>query len=286
MNQRAQIVPATDGYELSGQWFEPEPGADKGRIVVINSATGVRQKYYAKYAAFLAEHGYRVLTYDYRGIGDSLHGKIRKSEGRMEDWGTKDFAGVLEHVAREHEGRPVLVVGHSVGGQIFGLTERSARVQALLLVAAQSGYWRHWPGFNRYLMAMLWYCFIPGTCGLLSYCPLATFGLGENLPKGVALQWAQWGRNPDYVVDDEGRPIRRNFAAFDRPILSYSFSDDGLAPKAAVDSLMEYYQEAPMERRHVEPQQLDQRAIGHFGFFRERFEATLWTDSLAWLDAH
>jgi len=30
-------------------------------------ATGVPQAYYAKFAAYLAERGFKVLTFDYRG---------------------------------------------------------------------------------------------------------------------------------------------------------------------------------------------------------------------------
>ncbi len=281
-----ETIPATDGYLLSGTRYIPDEGADNGRTIIINSATGVPRKYYHKYSSFLAENGYYVVAYDYRGIGDSLQGKLQDSDARMEEWGTKDFAGVVQWISSERGDSPLLVVAHSAGGQIFGLTKESARVRASLFVGVQSGYWRHWPGYHRYLMAMLWYCFIPWSCRLISYCPLATFKLGENLPKGVALQWAHWGRNPHYIVDEEGQPIREYFAAFEGPIRSYSFSDDGLAPKAAVDSLMDYYQYAELDRRHVNPGDVDQKAIGHFGFFRERLRPTLWAESLSWLDAH
>jgi predicted alpha/beta hydrolase len=165
------------------------------------------------------------------------------------------------------------------------LTPRNEQVRALVLVAVQSGYWRHWPGLKRYGMAMLWYCFMPGLTKLLSYGPMAAFKLGENLPKGVALQWARWGRTPHYIVDAAGQPIRSDFASFKAPVLSYSFADDSLAPKAAVDALMEYYENAPIERRHLQPGDIGSKAIGHFGFFRERYKTPLWESSLSWLNS-
>ena len=286
MNIREQTIEAGDRYELGCTRYDPAPDNANRRTVIINSAVGVLRGYYGKYATFLCEHGYRVVTYDYRGIGDSLSGPVRDCNGSMEEWGSKDFPAILDAVAAEHGQEPILVIGHSAGGQIFGLTPRNRAVQALLLVSSQSGYWRHWPGWKRYAMAAMWYALMPGLTRTLSYCPMASFKLGENLPRGVALQWARWGRHPDYMVDDAGQPIRSEFAAFPGPVLSYSFADDGAAPAAAVDALAAYYQGASVERRHIAPEQIGHKKIGHFGFFRERFASTLWAESLAWLDAH
>ena len=76
--------PALDEYRLNGMLFKPEE--PNGRAVLVNSATGVRQEYYAKYATYLLERGFTVLTYDYRGIGRSLHGPLKDlSHARMRE---------------------------------------------------------------------------------------------------------------------------------------------------------------------------------------------------------
>ena len=69
------------------------------------------------------------------------------------------------------------------------------------------------------------------------------------------------------------------------PILSYSFEDDSILTRAAVDSLDAFYTGAAITRRHVEPRDVAAQRIGHFGFFAERSRETLWRESLEWLRA-
>ena len=47
------------------------PRAKKRHAVLINSATAVPRKVYRGFAGYLARRGAAVLTYDYRGTGDS-----------------------------------------------------------------------------------------------------------------------------------------------------------------------------------------------------------------------
>jgi predicted alpha/beta hydrolase len=58
----------SDGVTLAGHvWSQASARA----IVIVNPATGVLVRYYHRYAKFPAEHGFEVITYDYRGIGES-----------------------------------------------------------------------------------------------------------------------------------------------------------------------------------------------------------------------
>src|ERR1700709_498904 len=61
--------PARDGYLLGASLFLPR-GA-KRHAVLINSAAAVPRKIYRGFAGYLARRGCAVLTYDYRGTGDS-----------------------------------------------------------------------------------------------------------------------------------------------------------------------------------------------------------------------
>jgi len=47
------------------------PRGAKRHAVLINSATAVPRKVYRGFAGYLAGRGCAVLTYDYRGTGDS-----------------------------------------------------------------------------------------------------------------------------------------------------------------------------------------------------------------------
>jgi predicted alpha/beta hydrolase len=149
---------------------------------------------------------------------------------------------------------------------------------AAVTVAAQSGYWGRWPSPKRYYYAGVWYVLIPALTALCGYFPSRLLGLGEDLPAGVARQWARWCRSRDYLGDWRGH---ERFAA---PILALSFADDPYAPAAAVDALHEHYAAAPVERRHLRPQEVGATRIGHFGFFKPGVPE-LWREVSRWMTA-
>lgn len=272
-------IPALDGFELAATLYQPGVG-DDGPVVLINSATAVRRGYYDGYARYLAAEGLTVLTYDYRGIGGSRPRSLARFRARMRQWGEQDLAGVLDWIADHLRPKRLLMVGHSVGGQIVGLAANNQRIHALMLVAAQSGWWGHWPVPSRYRIGLTWLS-IPLVTRIYGYLP-GRFGTKEDLPGGVAREWARWGRRRNYLIESE--ETRAGFARVRRPLLAYSFTDDDYyAPRPAVEGLLDFYSEADVYHRHLAPKDVGAEAIGHFGFFREKLKDTLWRDSAAWL---
>ncbi len=271
--------PARDGLELAGDLFLP--AGPPRAAVLIAPAMGVARGFYGAFASFLAREGMAALTLDYRGIGGSRDGAIRPA---LRDWGEQDLPGGLDLLAMRFPGAPLLWVGHSVGGQLLGIADRG-RIAAALLVGAQSGAWRLWPGAGRWQLLALWYGIIPLLVPVLGRLPSAVFGGGEDVPGGVAREWAEWGRARDYVLSYARPRGGLGFATISAPILSYAVSDDHLAPLPAVEALLGYYAAARRELRIVRPANLGTRSIGHFGFFRSRFEPSLWRDAADWLSS-
>src|SRR4051794_30523905 len=66
---KPQIIESQDGTKIAARVFEPD-SAVRGSVV-IGGAMGVHQDYYAPFAQWLASQGWRVLTFDYRGSGDT-----------------------------------------------------------------------------------------------------------------------------------------------------------------------------------------------------------------------
>ena len=54
-------------------------------------------------------------------------------------------------------------------------------------------------------------------------------------------------------------------------------TDDELMTERGTRVLIDCYENAPREVQRIAPSDADARRIGHFGFFRPHFEATLWT---------
>lgn len=274
-------IEAKDGCPLGATHFQPPDRIAPKGAVSIQPATGVPQQYYAKFAAFLASRGFAVLTFDYRGIGRSLRGPLKHSRARMRDWGTLDAPAALDFLEKTHSGAKRLVIGHSFGGQAIGLLPRPERIAAAMVVGSQSGYWRNWPPLGRLWIWPVTHLVLPTLPRLLGYQPMSIVGLGEDLPAGVAMEWARWCRNPRYLVGDLG--VQAEYARFSAPLLAYSITDDRFAPPAAVQALLELFPAARSEIRSVSPGDLGVPRIGHFGFFRERFRNTLWHEAAEWL---
>ena len=62
-------------------------------------------------------------------------------------------------------------------------------------------------------------------------------------------------------------------------------TDDAFAPLPAVEALGRLYPNARWETRRVAPRDVGAKALGHFGFFRERFRDSLWREAADWLEA-
>ncbi|MEM6294715.1 MAG: alpha/beta fold hydrolase [Myxococcota bacterium] len=271
-------IPARDGYELAGSWWGPD---DPARVVMINAATAVPRRFYRHFAASLVDEGYGVLTYDYRGIGDSAPASLRGFRARMRDWGMLDMAGALDWVRSRHRGAGISMVGHSVGGQLAGLLDNAEEVDGIATFSAQSGHWRLQGGSQKAMVALHMHLTFPAMARAVGYIPWSNFGGGEDLPAGVAREWARWCRDPRYLFGDPTLPLHR-YADFDAPVLAYSFDDDDWGTARSVDTLMREYPR--VRRRHVAPAEAGLRSIGHFGFFRPD-AAGLWPDVIAWLGA-
>ena len=276
------VVRAADGFPLGVTEFEPA-GPPRG-VVVGTAATAVKRRYYERFAVYLAQNGFAVITYDYRGIGESRPPRLRGFNARMRDWGELDQPAVIDHALAWLPNVPLAIIGHSVGGQIFGLLRDPSRVSRVLMVAAQHNYWGLWRPQERYVLWALWTLLMPGASRALGYFPSGLFGLGEELPKGVALDWARWCRSPGALVQAIGGDTAERFRQYRGPILSLSFDDDHtFAPRRAVDGLLAFYTNAQSQHRHLSASSLGLRSVGHFGFFRESASKRIWPIALEWL---
>ena len=188
---------------------------------------------------------------------------------------------------------PLVVVGHSTGGQQLGLAPNVGRVRAAVFVAVSTGYWRGMPAALKWLSLGIWKAYLPLASRLLGYAPARAIGWGEDLPAGVAREWGAWCLEPRYMAaffDGAGRPtpdgdpfgpVHFDEAAF--PIRNYVPVDDPIATRANVPPMRALYDRADVETRWVEPADLGVGEVGHLGFFRSGVGAPLWDDALDFL---
>ena len=65
------------------------------RTVLLTPAMGFKQTFYRHYATYLAERGFVTLTFDYRGMGQSLYGSLWGHRARLWQWGALDIQAAL-----------------------------------------------------------------------------------------------------------------------------------------------------------------------------------------------
>lgn len=244
---------------------------------------GVRQDFYGVMARWLADHGIAVLTFDYRGIGDSAPRRLRGFSADLFDWARRDAAAALEEAFRRHPGVPVHWFGHSLGGQIFGLIPGHERVASMITVGTGSGYWRwHAPRLRIPALA-LWYLVAPVAIALAGYFPGTRLGMIGDIPAGAMWNWRRWCLHPLYL-GGEGEPLRAELAAVTQPVAALLFSDDEMMTVASLHRLFALYSSARVAFRVLAPERFALASVGHFGFFRRRNGDALWPLVTGWID--
>ncbi|WP_102961455.1 alpha/beta hydrolase family protein [Mangrovicella endophytica] len=279
-------VAAADGVPIVGLVHRPAAGTPRA-VVVISAATSVQSRYYGRFAAYLADRGFAVVTYDYRGIGLSKPQRLRGFAAGWLDWGRLDLDAVLGHVAAAFPGRAVAAVGHSIGGFVTGLSPRSGQFTRIVTVGAQFARWRDYHPRHRHRMLAKWHLAMPLLTRAFGYFPGSRLGWMEDTPAGVVRDWSGFGRGFETSLDRPdalGSTPRQALAAVTAPILAIGLDDDPFGTVPAIERLLALYPAAPSTHLRIDPADIGAAEIGHFAFFHDRFKESLWPIAAAWLE--
>jgi predicted alpha/beta hydrolase len=189
----------------------------------------------------------------------------------------------LDYLRQRTVAEQVDLIGHSAGAQLVGLMPNRDRIRRVVMVAGSTGYVRSIRMPARLVAGFLLAFYLPLTARVLGYTPARRLGLGEDLPSGVALQWAYWCSRPGYIENAFGKEVsREGYDQFRAPIFNLYASDDPIATAANVQDLLRLFPLAPKQTRMVEPQSLGYKSIGHIDYFRKGRSA-IWPLLAAWL---
>lgn len=266
---------AADGARLAGRLFRP-PG-DARAAVVLHGATGIPQRFYRTFAAWLAErHGVSVLIYDYRDFGASETGPMRRSGATMTDWGVRDQSAALDWTIAAHPGLPLDVIGHSLGGLMLPFHTSANQVRRAILVASGPAHWRRHPVRFTPAVLFFWFGGGPVLTRALGYLPGRLIGLGADLPAGVYWQWRRWCTSTRFYESDYGTALPRPEPKAVRARIDFiGISDDAMIPPERVEALQRYYPAAERSFTVLRPSDAGLRTIGHLGAFARR-NAAIW----------
>jgi len=243
---------------------------DSKRIVIINSALGVKKEFYLEFAKYLSvSKNVSVLIWDPRGVGGSKYTHPRKDEARLRDWGIIDFDSVLNFAFTDlnYKWSDIHVIGHSAGGHLMGLADSFKNLNSITLIASGVSSVNSYSLSTQIKMYLQWYFLVPLVLKKYKYAP-GKFGIGEDLPKGVMLDWKKWSLSRQYLFDDEELDVS-NYYNFKGKIQALGFLDDtSFAPQKAIEKLLSYFPSSEKRMSILSPSEFDKKKIGHFSFFK------------------
>lgn len=282
MTTQTLQVHTVDGCELVTRVYEPDDGEVR-RAVLIAAAMGVPQRFYEAFANWLTSQGVAVMSFDWRGTGESAPPNLRGYKASITDWATKDLPAVVDAFCARWPGVPHTYLGHSLGGQLFGWLPQPERFERVLTVASGNGYWRFNAPKVRLQAPLLWWVLAPVGIRLAGYFPGKKLGAIGDLPAAAMWQWRKWCLHPDYL-GAEGQAVRARYAQVGVPITAVILDDDELLSPEGIRRLYRLYEKAPVHFEHLHPHQLGMKQIGHFGLFKSSAAERLWPMALNWLN--
>ncbi len=204
-------ISCKDGYQLAAQFYPAQQKDINALPILICPATGITKTFYHAFAEWLSQQGYNVLSFDFRGIGESLHGALKDSTASINDWGMLDIPAAIETLLKRTNAEKVIIVGHSAGGQLLGITPNYHKVAKVLAIAGSTGHIKGLKGKTKLLAPVMFNVIFPISSLFKGYGATQFIGMGENLPKNVAKQWAEFCSKPGYVMNAVGKSIFEDY---------------------------------------------------------------------------
>lgn len=285
-NQEDVRIVCQDEHLLAGTLYAPDDVSQIKSAVMIAPATGIKRKFYSAFASFLADSGYAVITFDNRGIGDSLVGKLKHCDASIRDWGYFDMPAVLDFLKARFPNITYHLIGHSAGGQLPGLMHNYRDIRSMFNIACSSGQLDNMRPAYRRQAKFFMNVFMPISNFFWGYTNTQWIGMGEALPKKVAQEWSHWCHGAGYVETVFGKTVTQHwYNDIACPSLWINASDDDIANNANVDDMTRVFTQLPVKRLTLNPIDYGLGEIGHMKFF-SRQSNSLWHLATDWLDEH
>jgi len=229
-------------------------------------ALGVGARHYLPFAEALAAHGIAVHLHEWRGNGSS---SMRPS--RAQDWGYRELLELdlpvsLHALQATGTAAPLLLGGHSLGGQLACCFagQHPQAFAGLWLVAAGTPYWRTFPAPRRWLLPLV-YRFLPWLARRQGVLHGRRLGFGGTEARGLIADWARVGLTNRYAAAGMDRDLEDGLGRVRVPACGVVLDDDWLAPAASMQALLDKMTHAPSRILELDRSRLQAKA-DHFSW--------------------
>ncbi len=275
---------AADGVTLNG--FVIEAKAPKA-VVLINPGTATKTHFYRPFAEYLAENGYHVMLWNYRGFCISRNESLANSDIEYTHIGERDIPAAIAKAKALYPNLPLYCVGHSTGGQQIGLAENCNELAGLVAVAVSTGYYGGMPAGYRRQAKLFFKVITPVSNALFGYVKAKKLNIMEDLPPKLAKEWGQWCAKPDFMFDETFKQQKPQIAAyrtFEFPVQVINADDDEISSEFNTQRLWQHMKSTqPIGFTTYKAADMPKKAVGHFSYFR-RANQQVWVDIVQHLD--
>ncbi len=135
-------IHTSDGAVLRALVDDPPEGIELRGTLVLAHATFARKSSFGRrdrpgLSSALGARGFRTVAFDFRGHGDSAPPR----EWGYDDLVRHDLPAVVDCARARGDDKPVVVVGHSLGGHVALASQGTARIAADAIVAIGANVW-------------------------------------------------------------------------------------------------------------------------------------------------
>lgn len=239
-------------------------------VLVILPALGVKGSYYRNVAQHFAAHHYHVVTVDHRG-----HGKSSVRPSHSTDFGYREqleieYKEIFKTIRCLFSDSKIVVVGHSLGGQMGSMfiSRYPDLADALILNASCSTYHRGWgpiAGKGLYVFATFSACLAK----VLGYYPGHKIGFGNVEAAGIMRDWKNTAINGRFTAHGSTFHYEQAMATSRHPVLGITYEGDHSAPPLALQFLTSKFKAAQIKLIHLQAPKHAAKKFNHYSWARE-----------------
>ena len=237
-------------------------------VAIVLPAMGVPAGYYSPFVEALVAQDVAVAVADYPGHGESTPAISRRSAYGYRDLADEWLTAVIDAAVERHPGRPVVLVAHSLGGQVAVAhlaVHPHPAVRGLVTLGTATPFWRV---YERPLVTLAQTQTAALISRVVGFWPGDRLGFGGRQPRALISEWAAFSRSGR--LEPEGSPAYESaMGSITVPALVIDLANDTLAPASAVDHLAAKLTGAQVQRLHfAKGPDTPGRPVDHFSFAR------------------
>lgn len=116
-NYQQWEIKTEDGFKLNSWIYEAKPERNKDTVIILAYPDAGNMSYFVYYSAIVANAGYTVVTFDYRGFGESDDFEIQQDYLYYTEF-AKDLEAVVNAASSKFRDKKIGVWGMSMGTTI------------------------------------------------------------------------------------------------------------------------------------------------------------------------